>query len=201
MIASLAFLGEKLRRATRLPLGISVLWNDHLTALSIAKILGLQFIRVPVFVDTVRAPCGIIQGEPKKIISFRKRIGARDVALLTDIHVKHAKLLSKMSLTQSARAAVRNGSDTLILTGKWTGEAAELTDLKQVRRAVGDFPILAGSGVDLANAKKIFALADGAIVSTSLKQGGKCPGEINVKTWKQRISQEKVRKLRKCIGR
>lgn len=195
VIASMVFLGEKLRQATRLPLGISVLWNDYLTALSIAKILGLQFIRVPVFVDTVKASCGIIAGDPNQITSFRKRIGAEDVSLLTDIHVKHSRLLSRMSLVESARAAVKNGSDALIVTGHWTGEGPDLSDLASVRQAVGAFPVLAGSGVDEANASKIFKLVNGAIVSTSLKAGGMRQGEINVKAWTQRISQMKVRRL------
>ena len=43
----MTFIGEKLRKATKLPLGISVLWNDYDAALSIAKILNLQFIRIP----------------------------------------------------------------------------------------------------------------------------------------------------------
>ena len=42
VVASLTYLGEKIKQATKLPTGISVLWNDYCTALSIAKTLGLH---------------------------------------------------------------------------------------------------------------------------------------------------------------
>lgn len=35
--------------------------------------------------------------------------------------------------------------------------------------------------------------SNGAIVSTSLKEGASKKGEVNIKTWKQRISKEKVK--------
>ena len=200
IISSLAFLGEKLKKATRLPLGISVLWNDYKSALSIAKTLQLQFIRIPVFVDAVRTDYGVIKGEPKKVIDFRKSIGAENVALFTDIHVKHAKLLSRYNLIASARLAIKNKSDAIIITGKWTGNAPSLEEVKILRNEIGKFPILLGSGVDKNNIKNLFNFSNGAIVSTSLKGGAKKPREINVKSYGQRIDKSKVKKLCKIIS-
>ncbi len=60
VVASMTYLGEQIKKAIKLPLGISVLWNDYYTALSIAKILNLQFVRIPVFVDNVKTDYGII---------------------------------------------------------------------------------------------------------------------------------------------
>src|ERR1035437_5979875 len=71
---SMFYLIGKLKTHTNLPIGISVLWNDYKTALSIAKILDLQFIRIPVFVDKVKTQYGIIKVDPKDVISFRKSI-------------------------------------------------------------------------------------------------------------------------------
>ena len=166
IISSMTFLGEKLRKATRLPLGISVLWNDYRVALSIAKTLNLQFIRVPVFVDKVKTDYGIVEGEPKKVIDFRKSIRGGGIALFTDIHVKHAKLLSKHNLITSAKLAIKNKSDAIIITGKWTGNAPAINEVKILREKVGAFPILIGSGADDHNAKSLFQFANGAIVST-----------------------------------
>lgn len=192
IISTMTFLGEKLRKATRLPLGVSVLWNDYRTALSIAKILKLQFVRVPVFVDTVKTNYGIIEGEPQKVINFRKSIGAENVALFTDIHVKHAVVISKQSVTESAKLAIRHGADAIVLTGKWTGEAPDIKELKLVRGSIGDFPILIGSGLNKENVKFLFNYADGAIVSTSLKKGAKNPEQVNVKSYRQRVDPKKV---------
>lgn len=195
IISSMTFLVEKLRKATHLPLGVSILWNDYRTALSIAKTLNLQFIRVPVFVDKVKTNYGIVEGEPKKVIDFRKSIDAGNIALFTDIHVKHAKLLSEHSLIASARLAIKNKSDTIIITGKWTGSAPSMEEIKILRKNVGAFPILVGSGIDESNAKALSQFSNGAIVSTSLKSGSKKSEEINVKSYKQRISKSKVKKL------
>lgn len=195
IISSMTFLGEKLRRATRLPLGISVLWNDYRVALSIAKILNLQFIRIPVFVDRVKTDYGIAEGEPKKVIDFRKSIDGDNIALFTDIHVKHAKLLSKHNLITSAKLAIKNKSDAIIITGKWTGNAPAINEVKILREKIGAFPILIGSGTDNHNAKNLFQFANGAIVSTALKSGVKKSNEVNVKSYAQRIDEDKVKKL------
>jgi membrane complex biogenesis BtpA family protein len=193
VIASLTYLGMSIKTATRLPVGISVLWNDYLTALSIAKTLGLAFIRIPVFVDRVKTAYGVIKGDPGKIIDARKRLQAEDIALLTDIHVKHAKLLSSYSLTESADQAIKHGSDGLIITGQWTGDAPQMQELSDLRGHVGAFPIFAGSGADKENICGICKLANGAIVSTSLKNGNAYAHNANIKLYSQRISKDKAK--------
>ena len=195
VVASMAFLGEKIKKATKLPLGISVLWNDYKTALSLAKILDLQFIRVPVFVDKVKTNYGIIESQAKKVIEYRKSIGAENVALFTDIHVKHAQLLSKNDIVTSAKNAIKNHSDGLIITGKWTGDSPDLNELKKIRESIDSFPILIGSGTDKDNIKSLFEYADGAIVSTSLKEGKNKKKEVNIKSYEQRIDYRKTREL------
>ena len=195
VVASMLYLGAKLREITRLPMGVDVLWNDYRAALSIAKILNLQFIRVPVFVDKVKTECGVIKGDAKDVISFREKIGAERVAIFTDIHVKHSKLLSKYDIKTSAGLAIKNHSDGLILTGSWTGQAPILTELKSVRKEIGDFPILIGSGTDSKNIRALFGFANGAIVSTSLKKGFAKKTETNVKSYAQRIDSKRVSKL------
>jgi hypothetical protein len=194
-IASMAYLGIEIKNSARTPVGISTLWNDFRTSLTLAKLLGLFFVRIPVFVDTVRAPSGMIRGNPKEIIAYRKRLRAENVALFTDIHVKHAKLLSRFSLVQSARLAIKSGSDALILTGKWTGDAPDLTLLRRVREAVGNFPIIIGSGASEENVRELLCYANGVIVSTSLKRGSIKRGEANVKAYNQRIDERKVKRF------
>jgi membrane complex biogenesis BtpA family protein len=196
---SLTILAEKIRKETSLPMGISVLWNDYKTALTIAKKVGLQFIRIPVFVDTAKTSYGTVVGNPKAVIEFRKSINAEDVAIFTDIHVKHAEILSTYTIEESALLAIKEGSDGLIITGKWTGQAPNLDEIKSVRKTVGTFPILCGSGVDAVNIKELYAFANGAIVSTSLKEGAVDAKEINIKPYSGRISLEKVSELVKKV--
>lgn len=189
---SMGYLIGEIRQKTRLPLGVSVLWNDYKTAFALAKVYNLQFIRVPVFVDKVESYCGVITGDPKKVLHIRNEFNAQKVVILTDIHVKHAKLLSKMDLVTSAKKAVKEGSDAIIMTGNWTAESPALADLKKVRKAVTNFPIFVGSGADVNNVRELCSVANGVIVSTSLKKGGAKKGERNVKKYTQRVDQKRI---------
>lgn len=91
--------------------------------------------------------------------------------------------------------AVKKGSDGLIITGRWTGEAPLIEDLRNVREAVKDFMILVGSGADKDNIKEIFEFTDAIIVSTSLKEGENKEGERNVKSYDAKIDLNKVKEF------
>ena len=103
--------------------------------------------------------------------------------------------MSNHSLIISAKLAIKNKSDAVIVTGKWTGNAPSLEEIKILRKNIGELPILVGSGVDKNNSKALFQFANGAIVSTSLKSGGKKFGEVNIKSYAQRVDKNKVKKL------
>lgn len=199
VISAMKIIGKKIKQATALPIGISVLWNDYRAAISIAKELNLQFVRIPVFVDDVKTDFGVIKGEAKKIIEFRKSIGAENIALFTDIHVKHAQLLSKNDLLASARQAIANRSDAIIITGRQTGNAPSQKKIENLRHHIEKFPIIIGSGLDKNNASRLLESADGAIVSTSLKQGTAKTGERNIKPYRARIAPRKVKELVKSV--
>ncbi len=189
---SMGYLISEIKKQTKLPLGVSVLWNDYETALALAKTYDLQFIRVPVFVDTVKPYCGIIKGDAKKVTRTRTELKAESVAIFADIHVKHAELISKMSIVTSAKMAIKLGSDAIIMTGSWTGMKPDIKEMKKVRASIGNFPILVGSGADQDNVSELLTVADGVIVSTALKGGAEKKGERNVKGYSQRVNKKKV---------
>jgi len=198
-VSSMVHLGQEMRKKISLPLGVSVLWNDFASSLAIAKVLGARFVRIPVFVDKVKTDYGIVDGDAKAVLEYRRSIKAENIALFTDIQVKHAEILSKRPLVESAQEAIKAGSDALIITGKWTGQAPDLEELKLVRKKVGSFPIFVGSGADIDNVKSLLEYTNGVIVSTSLKKGVGKKEEINIKTWKQRMILNNVRRLMKAI--
>lgn len=196
-IVQMTLLAKLVRDKTKLPLGIIVLWNDYKASLSIAKMIGAQFIRLPVFIDKVKTDYGIIKGEPEKVTAYQKKIGAEDIAIFTDIQVKHAKMLEKKALITSAEQAIKAGSDGLIITGKWTGDAPRLEALKNVKKSVGKFPVLVGSGITDKNVKSFFQHADGVIAGTFFKTGEYLnkAQEINIKSFKEVVDVRKVRAL------
>lgn len=193
-VAIMTYLTNKISTRINLPIGISVLWNDYKAALAISKLTSAEFIRVPVFVDKVKTKFGKAIGNPEEVIEYRNKIDAEDVALFTDIQVKHAELLEEKPIDLSAKQAIESGSDALIVTGEWTGKAPATNKLKKVRNAVGGFPILIGSGANKENINELLRFADGAIVSTSLKAGAslKAKEERNIKPFQNRIDSKKV---------
>lgn len=190
--AAMETLGRAVARAVPLPIGVSVLWNDFRTAFRVAKAIGGKFIRVPVFVDVAQTAYGTISQNPAEVLAARREMGADSVAIFADVHVKHATILTGNTVTESARRAVDSGADALIVTGKWTGDAPDTADLASVRAAVGSFPIVCGSGVSASNARGLFAVADGAIVSTALKEGEIDVAHVNLASWEQRVSAAKA---------
>ena len=160
------------------------------------KRIGSKFRRVPVFVDAVKTSFGDIRGDSREVLEYQKNIGADDILLFVDIQVKHAEMLDKnKTMALSTKQAIESGADAIILTGKWTGDAPNLEKLMRARAAAGDFPILLGSGVDKENVLELFKCADGAIVSTSLKEGEKIAGERNVKPYQAKVDVKKVKEF------
>lgn len=203
-VAAMTFLALKLMRNTNLPLGIDVLWNDYEAALSIAKVAGLKFVRVAVFVDAVRTDFGDIRGRARDVVSYRARIHAQKVALFTDIQVKHATMLTpKKSIAISAKQAVKAGSDALVVTGRWTGDAPDTRDLSEARKAISAFPVIIGSGANEQNLDLLLQFVDGVIVSTSLKGGEYLSPEQNrnLKDFHEVVDLNKVRQFVRAFRR
>lgn len=190
---AMSYLISEIKQRTKLPLGVSVLWNDYEAAFALAVTHQLQFIRIPVFVDEVEPYCGVIKGNPKAVLEARKRLEADQVAIYADIMVKHAKHISTHSLATSAKKAIKAGADAVIVTGDWTGDPPTKETVDSLRAKIADFPILIGSGANKKNVSDLLQGANGVIVSTSLKQGANKRDERNVKGFEQRVLENKVR--------
>lgn len=191
----MADIGSQLKQVATVPLGVNVLWNDYQSALTLAMRLGLQFIRVPVYVDDVRTSYGRFKQAAEQVERFRKEIGAEAVDVYADIQVKHAEIISDTSIVASAERAFAAGANGVIVTGRWTGEAPDTTELHAVKQVAQDRPVLVGSGADAHNIKQLFKDADAVIVSTSLKEGSIDSAKTNLTAWSQRVDVIKVRQL------
>jgi len=191
IVASFVRVALEVTRHASVPVGLEVLLNDWRASLAIAKVTGAQFIRLDFFVDKVRIQAGVIEPEPDAVITYRKQIKAENVALLTDIQVKHSELVEPgKSLSTSTQQAILHGADAVIVSGKVTGDSPALVDLSEVRKAAVDFPVLAGSGTTPHNVRNLFRYADGAIVGTALK--------ISMES-QERVVAERVRQLMDAV--
>ncbi len=172
-VAAMTAIAAEIRRTfPSIPLGINVLKNDPRSALAVACAVGAGFVRVNVHAGAVVADQGLVQTEAYHTLRDRRLLGA-DVALFADVGGKHAVPLAPVDLEQHARDLVYRGlADALVVSGKATGEATALGDVKRVRDAVPDVPVLIGSGVNPATVAELLSVADGLIVGTWLKRDG-----------------------------
>jgi membrane complex biogenesis BtpA family protein len=179
-VAALAVVAGEIRRALpQTPLGINVLKNDARAALAVACAVGARFIRVNVHAGAVVADQGLVQSDAYHTLRDRRLLGA-DIAIFADVGGKHAVPLAPVDLAQHARDLTHRGlADGLVVSGQATGAATPLADLKRVRSAVPDVPLLVGSGVTPETAAELLSIADGLIVGTALKRDGNVSAPVD----------------------
>ena len=181
---------QEIMRKARIPIGVNVLRNDGIAALSIAAATGASFIRVNVFCGVAFTDQGLIEGGAHALHKLRKRLGC-EVKILADVHVKHAAHLT--TIEEAALDAARNSPDGLIVSGIGTGKRAAPKDLQAVKQ-VTPLPTFAGSGVRIDNLST-YREADGFIVGTSLKENGKV--DVPIDPARVRALSEAIAGLRK----
>ncbi len=157
---------------------LSSLRNDAQAAMSIAAAADAEFIRVNVHVGTAATDQGLIEGQAHETLRLRDRIGA-DVAILADVHVKHATPIGEREIERAALETVKRGkADGVIVSGHGTGVETSLADVECVTDALADqghdeTPVFVGSGVTSETVGDCLeAGATGVIVGTALKTDG-----------------------------
>ena len=180
-VAAMAVVIESVANNVEVPFGVNVLRNDPVAALGLAYATGGEFIRVNVHTGVMVTDQGIIEGRAEDTVRRRSALEA-PVKLLADVLVKHAVPLGEQDIRDAAKAAVYRGlADALIVTGAFTGEEADIADVKAVKEVVPEgTPVLVGSGVTEANIGDYLEWADGVIVGTSLKRGGVVSNPVDV---------------------
>jgi hypothetical protein len=191
-VAAMAAAGRAVREAVGLPIGFNVLRNDAQAALALCAACGGSFIRVNVHTGAMLTDQGIIEGAACQTIRYRRQICPKAM-ILADVHVKHAVPLGASRIEECARDAVERGlADGLIVSGTGTGVAADVADLERVHRICPATRLFLGSGVTVQNVREYLPLADGFIVGSSLKVGGRVGNPVDAR---------RVAALVRAIGR
>lgn len=178
--------------APNLALGVNVLRNDALSALSIAAATGADLVRVNVLSGAMVTDQGMIEGCARELLLERRRLGA-DVRIAADVLVKHATPLGSPRLEDAARDTWhRGGADALIVSGSGTGRPTDPDDLVRVREAVPEASLWLGSGLNPENARRLAPLIDVAIVGTWLHEEGRLD---------RPVAADRVRQVREALGR
>ena len=150
------------------PVGLNMLENDAEAMFAVASASGADFVRIKIYVGAMVTPFGIETAQAFPAIRARTAWRADHVAILADVHDRTGVPLVADNLDGDLDAAVRLGAaDALVLTGKSYAQTHEF--IATARRVVGAVPILVGGSVTAENVAEANAVADGTIVSSSLK--------------------------------
>jgi membrane complex biogenesis BtpA family protein len=191
-VAGMAVVIAELRKAVPLPIGVNVLKTDALSALAVAAATGARFIRVNVHVGTVVADQGLLQSNAHDTLRYRRLLGA-DVKILADVQAKHGVPLAPVPIEQEARDCVSRGlADGLVVSGAATGEPTPMGDVKRVRGAVADVPLLVGSGVTAETVAELLSVADGVIVGTAVKRDGRLANPVDPERVRRLVQAARV---------
>lgn len=171
-VAAMAVCVREVVNAVTIPVGVNLLRNDGPGAVAIAAVTGARFVRINVHTGMMATDQGFLSGRAYETTRLRQRLGA-DVAIFADVWVKHATPFPGAELEQAAEDVFYRGlADALIVTGSGTGKTTDLARVELVKRAVPQAPVFIGSGLAPECAAHALAVADGAIVGSSICRDG-----------------------------
>jgi uncharacterized protein len=176
-VAAMAVVVEAVREIG-VPVGVNVLRNDALAALSVAAATGASFIRVNVLSGTMFTDQGPIVGKAADVARFRSA-HCPQVAVMADVFVKHAVPPAGLGVVEATRdLAERSGADAIVVSGPATGAPADLDELTAVTDAT-ELPVYVGSGVTADSVGETLKIAAGVIVGSATKPGGDASAAVD----------------------
>jgi membrane complex biogenesis BtpA family protein len=171
-IAAMTLATAVVRAETGLPVGVNVLRNDVVGAVSVAAAAGGSFVRANVYAGAAVTDQGVIEGTAEEVQLLIRRLQG-NIAVWADVDVKHAAPLARRPLGEMAIDAVERGlASAVIVTGRGTGQPVEWKDLRAVRAALPHTPVYVGSGATAELIPDLLLYADGVIVGTAAKVDG-----------------------------
>jgi len=170
-VATMARTIGQLLDEIKVPFGIDVLW-DPKAALAIAKATGAQFVR-EVLTGTFVSDMGLWSPSVGEIYKYKKLIDGENIKVFFNICAEFASSLDKRPIEEVAKSVVFSSlADAILISGPRTGVPPSIETLARVKETIGDIPVLVNTGVNIENVREFLAVADGAIVGTSLKRDG-----------------------------
>jgi membrane complex biogenesis BtpA family protein len=189
-VAAMTFIASEVKKVAdnhNVQIGINCLANAPIPALAIGKAVGAKFIRINQFVNAYVSNEGFMDGKAGEVLRYRKSIGAEDIAIFADVHVKHGShsIVADRSISEQAKDVLFFCGDVLICTGNRTGDPPNADEISELK-VTPETPVLIGSGTTAQNLKQLLTLADGTIIASYFKDHGK---------WQYKVNQDRVNKF------
>lgn len=180
-VAGMALLVETARQIAGpdFLIGAQLMWNCITPSLAIAKVCGADFTRCSVLVGQSPSPFGMIQADPLKVMSYRQKIGAQDIAMVAEIsgyHFLQNGAYEPESLKATAKSAMTVGASAIEVYNP--DPALNDRMVQDIKSALPQAPVILGGGTNIENAAQRLSFADGAFVGSCFENrnwgGGIC---------------------------
>lgn len=160
-------------RPESIPFGVDVMW-DPKAAMAVAKATGASFIR-EVVTGTYESDMGLWSPDAAVLMRYRRMIDAENVQVYMNITPEFASTLGTRSVAMRATsAAVSSLADAILIAGPMAGAEPDFSWVKEAKDAVGDeLPVVLNTGARVDNIGTYLEVADGVIVGSTLKVGGR----------------------------
>jgi len=191
IVSAMSIIAQEVKAEFRGVTGIQILAAANREALAVAHAAALDWVRVEGFAFAHVADEGIIDSCAAELLRYRRQIGADKFQVWADIKKKHSShaITADISLGETAHAAEFMRADALIVTGPVTGKPPQPADIVEAKKH-SSLPVILGSGMDAGNIAQFLPVADGFIVGSAFKQGGR---------WNRPVDAGRVRAFMKKI--
>ncbi|MCP4382008.1 MAG: BtpA/SgcQ family protein [Hyphomicrobiales bacterium] len=170
-LAAFAFAVGELRNAITVPFGVNYLW-DPVASVALGVASGARFVR-EIFTGVYDSDMGLWVPDAAGALQLRTDTRRNDIRVMYNINAEFASPVGSRTLAQRAKSAVfASLADIVLVSGPMTGEAVELSNLREAKDAIPDTPVFANTGVNPDNVEDILSVGDGAIVGTHFKVEG-----------------------------
>ena len=197
-IATQSVAASEVVRHFELPVGINVIHNGGVACLAIAVASSAKFIRVCILTGSRLWDTGELDhGCAAELVRKRKELCAEHVHIFADVDKKHSVAFPGVNLATHIEWTEFYGADALIVSGKMTGSAPEVSKVREAKQ-LATKPVLLGSGATAENAAALLQWADGVLVGTSLKHDGVAHNPVDPR--RVRRFMEVVREVRDSMA-
>lgn len=168
------------------PFGIDMQW-DPFASLAVANATGAHFIR-GITCGTFCGDLGLLAPDTARIIKYRNELGANHIKIITNLMPEFSRSIDPRPVSLIAQTVTKSAMvDAICVSGVMAGQAAPYQQLREIKEAVGQFPVVANTGVNFDTIASIFEIADACIVATCLKENGSPGGRIELQRVKRLI--------------
>lgn len=160
----------EIRSFCKIPFGVNIEMNAYEQEWAMAYAVDADFIRVEAFVDNRAGSFGCLEACSTPLMNLMKQYPA-DTMLFADVHTQETYGMPNIPINEAAGNAINHDASAIIVTENDQNKRITVEDVKSMRQAIGDFPIIVGSGVKTTNVLDYLEYADAVIVGRGFKTG------------------------------